>query len=82
MPPCPVLFNDVERCSVDFEGSKKCSVNMIKFLLFIDVVEKCKKRHFISNDESSEEVSFIPDVKNGGREHEYRDCDEPSRPNF
>ena len=41
--------------------------------------EKLKK-HFISNDESSEEISFISDKESDVIEREYGDCDEPSSP--
>ena len=41
MPPSPALFRGVQRCSVNLEGSQKCSVERIKFLLFVDIVEKC-----------------------------------------
>ena len=118
-----MLFNDVQHCSVNFEGRQKCSVDRNKFLLFIDVVRniesfchstkncpvgacaidvmdwiwleffpnsnstlifnltKSRKKHFISNDESSEEISFSSDLESDYRDHENGDCDEPTRPN-
>ena len=36
---CSVVFIDVEGCSVDFEGSQKCSVDKIKFLFFEENVQ-------------------------------------------
>ena len=36
---CPILFSRVQRCSVDFEGSQKYSVDKIKFLLFEENVQ-------------------------------------------
>ena len=36
---CSVVFSDVEGCLVDFEGSQKCSVDKIKFLLFEENVQ-------------------------------------------
>ena len=38
---CSVVFSNVEGCPVDFEGSQKCSVDKIKFLLFEDVEVRC-----------------------------------------
>ena len=41
LPLCSVLFSHVESCSVDLEGSQKCLVDKINFLLFEDVEARC-----------------------------------------
>ena len=40
---------------------------------------KSRKRHFIGNDESSEDINFNSDEESDGREHEYGDFYEPGR---